>query len=79
MKLKKLQQVKEEQALTEKSIKDFIFNTFEKYDVNGDGRLTREELASFFTQILSRKGLEKNHDPNDLAAKFISMIDVDGD
>lgn len=48
MKLKNFQKVKDEQALTEKSIKDFIFNTFEKYDVNGDGRLTQSELASFF-------------------------------
>ena len=41
MKLKNIQQVKKEQELTEKSIKDFLFNTFEKYDMNGDGRLSR--------------------------------------
>ena len=59
MKIKKLQQVKQEKGLSEKYIKDLVTNNFDKYDTSGDGKLSLDEITQFFAEIIRRKGLEK--------------------
>ena len=54
-------------------------NNFDKYDTSGDGKLSLDEITQFFAEIIMRKGLEKQYDAKELAKKFISMIDMDGD
>ena len=80
MKLKPLKQIKEGRGLfSQKNLKSFIISNFDKYDESGDGKLSKEELRQFFSDIIKRKKLEKEHDADDLAHKFISLIDLNGD
>ena len=79
MKLKSIKQVHKERQKSEKFIKDFIIDNFDKYDANRNGKLSEEELRVFFGEIIKRKGLEKEYDAHNLAVRFISYIDIDGD
>ena len=65
--------------MSEFELKEFILGNFDKYDISGDGYLGKEELATFFRDILERKRLHDQHDPEELAVKFIGMIDGNGD
>ena len=65
--------------MSEFQLKDFVLESFGKYDTTNDGYLGKEELAIFFKDILERKGLQGQYDPKELAIKFIVMIDGNGD
>ena len=56
MKIKPLEQIKEGRGLiSEKNLKHFIIRNFDKYDASGDGKLSKEELRQFFSDIIKRK------------------------
>ena len=65
--------------MSEKFIKKFVIENFDKYDENRNGKLSEEELRAFFDEIIKRKGLEKEFNAHDLAVRFVSLIDIDGD
>ena len=65
-------------SMTEGEVKQAVISNFDKYDRNGDGTLDQQQLTQFFKDILRRKGSSK-HDPEQLASKFIHMVDMDGD
>ena len=65
--------------MTEIQLRDYVLNNFSKYDTSGDGCLDKYELACFFSDVLERKKLKHAHDPEELAGRFIQMIDLDGD
>ena len=56
-----------------------VMTNFDKYDTSGDGALDKHELTLFFADILDRKKMRNQHNPEELALKFIHMIDLDGD
>ena len=66
-------------VMSEKSIKFALFQNFDKYDKNGDGTLDHRELTLFFKDVIDRKGNGKHHNPEELASRFIHMIDLDND
>ena len=65
--------------MSEKFIKEFVVQNFDKYDADRNGKLSEEELRVFFGEIINRKGLAKEYDAHDLAVRFISLIDINGD
>ena len=65
--------------MKEDDVRDLVISNFDKYDESKDGFLDKRELTKFFNDILERKKLTNEHNPEELAEKFINMIDLNDD